>query len=109
MVVRTQQRLPFETRGLPIQQRFEVFHAHNPRVYELFRRFAREAKGAGRARFSADAILHRVRWEVTFNPDDRLGEAFKINDHFSSRYARLLIAEDPAFEGFFQLREIRRH
>lgn len=88
-----------------IQARFEEFHEAHPEVYWLFRHFAQEVRLAGHRRYSADAILHRIRWEYDVNRHRDGG--FKINDHFSSRYARLLMADDPSFEGFFATRELR--
>lgn len=97
---------PATRRHLSIQERFEGFHENHPEIYELFQRFARELRDAGRSHYSADAILHRIRWEYDVNP--RHDEQFKINDHFSSRYARLLIEDDASFEGFFSLRNLMR-
>jgi len=87
-----------------IAQRFARFHAANPHVYELFARFAAEVRAAGHNRFSADAILHRIRWYCgveTKNMD------FKINNDFSAYYSRLLVSNDPSFDGFFETRRIR--
>lgn len=80
---------------------FEEFHKANPHVYEAFKRFAREAQGKV-ARYSADAILHRIRW---FAAIETSGDEFKVNDHWSAFYARLLIRDDPSFTGFFELRK----
>lgn len=79
---------------------FEEFHAANPQVYEAFKRFAREAKSKV-ARYSSDAILHRIRWFSTIETND---PSWKINDHWSAFYARMLIRDDPSFTGFFELR-----
>lgn len=90
--------------GGTIQQRFEAHDRAHPEVYRLFRRFALELLATGRRHYSADAILQRVRWECAISTT--AGD-FKVNDHFSSRYARKLIAEDRRFDGFFELRELR--
>lgn len=92
-------------RRLAIQQRFEAFHAAHPEVFQLFARFASELRRAGRTHYSADAILHRVRWECAVNPERDSG--YKINDHFSSRYARKLANTDPRFATFFEFRKLR--
>lgn len=99
----TEQSL-FDPVGDTIASRFERFHAAHPEVYAMFVKFARQAKAAGRERFSADAILHRVRWETLVNPQK--DESYRVNDHFSSRYARKLIQEDASFAGFFELRKL---
>lgn len=93
------------TRDRPtIPERFAAFHAANPVVYRLFRQYAHDAKRAGRTRFSADAIIQRIRWFVSVETN---GDEFKINDHFSAHYSRMLIAEEPEFAGFFELRTTR--
>lgn len=96
---------PDDAEDRSIQARFERFHRDHPGVYDLFRQFAGEMKRAGHEHYSADAILHRIRWHHDVNPSRHGG--FKINDHFVSRYARLLMASDPEFRGFFELRELK--
>ena len=85
--------------------RFEDYDQRHPEVWDLFVRFATEAHDAGRARYSARAIVHRIRWECSVQRHD--GDAFRINDHFASHYARKLIDSDPVrFGSFFELRTI---
>lgn len=87
-----------------IDAAFERFDADNPKVYQLFKRFAAEARAAGHKRYSSDAILHRIRWHVSV---ETIGCEFKINDHFSSRFARKLIGDDASFAEFFELRTLK--
>lgn len=82
-------------------ERWRRFHALNPRVYALFAQFAGEARAAGLTRFSADAILHRIRWFVAV---ETRGDTFKLNNDWAAYYARQLIADDPSFGTFFELR-----
>ena len=81
------------------------FDAEHPDVYEAFKRHAVEIK-KHRAYYSADAIMSRVRWEhdTSAHHADR---EFKVNNNFTSRYSRKLIAEHPEFAGFFRLRALR--
>ncbi len=88
-----------------IQECFERFDAAHPDVYVLFRRFALQLLRAGRRRYSADAILHRVRWHYATSSGG--GEDFKINNNFVSRYARKLIRKRPEFRDFFETRRLR--
>lgn len=89
-----------------IDARFAAFDAAHPEVYRLFVRFARELKARGHAHGSSDAILHRVRWETGANTERDGG--FKINNNFSSRYARKLAAEFSAeFADFFEFRSLK--
>jgi hypothetical protein len=87
-----------------IQDRFEEFHKANPRIYDLLVRFALEVKGKGWKRYSIDAIYQRVRWHVNIETSDT---DFKINDHFRSRYARLIMSRVPELDGFFEVRELK--
>lgn len=89
-------------RDRSIQEQFESFDLAHPEVYELFVAFAKAVRSR-RSRYSADAILHRIRWEVA------LGHLTtpKINNNFASRYARKLMSEDPSFSGFFELRVLK--
>lgn len=107
LVEEVDERIAALVHGRTIQERFEIFHKAHPEVYALFKRFANELVDAGHRRGSARAIIHRVRWHTSVNPEHDF-EGFKINDHFSSRYARKLIAERPEFWGpFFELRTLR--
>ena len=88
-----------------LEREFVAFDADNPRVWELFVRFAREALAARRERFSADAILHRIRWFS--NVETTADTGFKVNDHFSAFYARKFVRMFPEHSSFFELRERR--
>jgi len=81
---------------------FEQYDLHNPRVWELFKQFTFEAISAGHTRFSADSILHRIRWETSIITNDA---HFKINNNFSADYARKFMAEYPQHNQFFELRK----
>lgn len=89
---------------MSIEDRFWAFHEANPRVYELFDRFTRQVIQRGHTRFSADAILHRIRWETSVVTR---GDQFKINDHYSAYYSRLWMNDNPEHDGIFATRELR--
>jgi hypothetical protein len=93
-----------EDKARTIQERFEKFHAEHPDVYQLFKRFAFELLDAGRKRYGSDAIIQRIRWHMATSSQG--SPDFKINDHFSSRYARKLIEDCPQFADFFELRRL---
>lgn len=87
---------------------FWAFHARHPRVYELFRRYAAEARRAGRDRFGIGMIAERVRWYMTVEAVGTATEDFKINNNLRSCYARLLMIRCPEFEGLFEIRSSNR-
>lgn len=68
------------------ERAFEEFHAANPRVWELFERFALELVRAGRRRIGARLIGERIRWECAIATTDA---EFKVNDHHWPHYARM--------------------
>ena len=88
-----------------LQQRFLNYHAKNPHVYALFKKFAKDAKSKGRKHFGAKAVIERVRWSVNIDTDSL--DEFKLNNNYTSRYVRMLEQEDPSFLGFFRKRELR--
>ena len=83
-----------------IVNQFMEFHGKNPEVYIEFKAIARETHSNHR-RYGAKAICEFIRYDRGRRPtlDD-----FKINNNFPSCYARLLIAEDPTFKDFFEVR-----
>ena len=97
----------------PVQDKvkaFVAFHRANPEVYRLFTRFAAEAMAAGHKRMSADAIMHRVRWEtdvVTRGAGGMNGKGLKINNNHIAYYARLY-ASESGNNDFFTFREIKK-
>lgn len=59
-------------------------------------------KKAGRKKYSAQAIIYVIR----FNQDLKTsGDVFKINNDFTSIYARMLMYNNPDMEGFFEIRK----
>lgn len=87
-----------------IQIQFERFDAANPQVYEEIVRRARQMKVRGYRHYGMHTILHVIRWHTDMKT---AGEPFKINNNYSSRYARKLISEYPEFEGFFSTRTLK--
>jgi hypothetical protein len=89
-----------------IGQRFAEFHAAHPFVYDWIRYYADHARQKGFSRYSAHLLIHIIRWSI--NMQHGPGKTFGINDQFASRYARLLMHNEPgAFAGFFELRKIK--
>jgi hypothetical protein len=95
----------FDDSGRTIQERFESFHERHPEVYAEIVRLSRQVKSKGYDRYSIDAIIQRVRWHFQFERD--AGSDFRLNDHFSSRYARLVMEYEPDLDGFFEVRRLK--
>lgn len=85
-----------------INEDFWAFHRANPGVFAMFDRFARDLIRAGYARGSAKLIFERIRWETMF----RASGPVKLNNNYTSRYARLWEYANPSHRGFFRTREL---
>lgn len=70
-------------------------------VREMFERLAAEVRNRGFKRYSADAILHRIRWHMHIEKGNR---EFKCNDHWTAPLARWWLARHPEADGFFETR-----
>lgn len=88
-----------------IAERFDQFHRKNPEVYRLLKRFALEARAAGRRRLGIEVLWGRLRWYTAVETTDPTN--FKLNDHYTSRYARLLQEQEPGLAGMFETRRLR--
>lgn len=87
-----------------IQADFDAFHEAHPEVFGKFHEYAEELYQRGYRRYSADMILGRIRWHFNIERGDR---DFKLNDHFTSRYSRLLMSTYSKFAGFFETRQLK--
>ncbi len=90
-------------REATIQVRFLDFHREHPEVYDALVRFTREAVAAGRTRVGMKMVWERVRWHVYV---EQGGSAFKLNNNYHSRYARLIMGLESDLEGIFEVRRL---
>lgn len=73
----------------------------NEELYSEFSRIALELIGEGRTHWSADNILHHIRYKTRVHGDD--GQ-FRVNNNLSSEFARRFMEDHPEHGSFFQLR-----
>lgn len=83
------------------EQRFEAFHKQNPHVYDIIVQIALDLRGRGFQRGGIRMIYERIRWLYAIQTQ---GDAYKLNDHYHSYYARLVMATVPELDGFFETR-----
>lgn len=89
-----------------IATRFADFHAANPGVYTELVDMARQLQVRGYTRIGIELIWSAFRWNRMMRTTaDEYG--FKLNDHFRSRYARLIMATEPDLADFFNTRALR--
>lgn len=74
-------------------------------VAELFEKLAFRCIEQGFRRYSADALLHRIRWHFQVERGQR---DFKCNDHWTATLSRWFMRVHPDRQGFFETRERRR-
>lgn len=92
-----------------IEPAFQGFHERNPIVYKTLVDLAREAKRKGRRQLGIAMLWERMRWELMINTDAGhadLGDDFKLNNNYRSRYARLIMSREPDLDGFFTIRRL---
>jgi len=112
--MQTQMTLPFEefqataandNNRTKWELRFQDFHAANPHIYELVKKYTLDVIGTGRKSFSMTSIFERIRWYTTIETS---GEEFKINQNFIPYYSRMFMADHPQHDGFFSIRALGR-
>ena len=87
----------------PLDVRFAEYHQSNPRVYEAIVELCREWVAAGHDRIGIGMVFEVLRWQHGLRAD---GD-FAINNTMRSRYARLVMANEPDLVGVFETRTLR--
>ncbi len=83
-------------------EQFLEFHQNHPEIYAMFKHYCFSAIDSGKKKYSARAIMERLRWELNI---DHSGE-YKINDHCIPYYARQFLSDYPQHKDFFELRTL---
>jgi hypothetical protein len=97
--MKTKTKTKTKTRAMN-QRKFRSYLASNPKVWRLFETFTFDRINKGYLQYSADSILHRIRWEAPV----KTTYEYKINNNISSYMARHFIRKHPNHAGFFELR-----
>jgi len=82
-------------------ERFEAFHEAHPEVYAELRALALRLRTAGVKRYGMKSLWEVLRWHRALEKT----EERKLNNDYTAYYARLLMANEPELEGFFETRE----
>lgn len=85
-----------------LDAQFEEFHKNNPEVYEELVRLARQMKARGHKRIGIKMLWEVLRWERAMKTTDQT--EWKLNNNYTSRYARLIMEKEPDLKGFFVTR-----
>lgn len=92
--------------GASIQERFQGFHEANPWVYRALVDLSRDLVARGRHKLGIGMLWEVLRWQYALRTVDPNSE-FKLNDHYRSRYVRLIDNNEPDLRGRFELRSLR--
>jgi hypothetical protein len=83
---------------------FEAFHSANPHVYAILREFALQLVRSGRRKIGIRMVWERMRWEMAIRTTT---DDYKLNDHYTRWYARVLMEREPELRGVFETRTRR--
>ncbi len=88
------------TRNDEIREAYYAWDEAHPEAWYSFVRFTFQLIRAGYKHGSAKAVVERIRWESTVNPQ-AFPEDFKINNNFTSFMARRFTSVYPEHGEFF--------
>lgn len=88
-----------------IEVDFWAFHTAHPEVYEELREMALRLRRQGRKHYGIKALYEIVRFNKAISA--RSSADWKLNNNFTSLYARLLMQKESSLKDFFRTR-VRR-
>jgi len=86
-----------------IEEKFQDFDREHPEVYRALVRLAREWVSVGGSKLGIKTLFERLRWEwhVQGLRDE---DGYKLNNNYTSLYARKIMALEPDLEDLFETR-----
>jgi hypothetical protein len=91
-------------REATIDARFKLFHLDNQHIYRELHRRALALVDRGVEHFGIALLWESMRYDAAIRSE---GNAYKLNNDFRSRYARMLLAREPRLVGRLETRELR--
>jgi len=93
----------------PIDSAFNLFHINNPHVYVILCQEARLLRKRGWKRAGMKFLYERARWILTMKlAQPGMPEPYKLNNNFTSRYARLIMKQEHDLKDFFETRKLSK-
>jgi hypothetical protein len=86
------------------ETKFREFHEANPHVYLRLVEMTRAAKGKGHRKFGVRVLWEALRWERMMSTSDPTQDDWKLNDHYTRFYSRLIMKKEPDLAGIFEIR-----
>jgi hypothetical protein len=95
-----------QARAATIEARFQEFHAAHPEVYVKLVQLANDLVDRGWSHLGIGMLWETLRYYTMLgsHPDE---DVFRLNDHYRSRYARMIMEQERRLEGIFEIRELR--
>ncbi len=90
----------------PLEERFADFHQAHPEVYIALIQLTKQAKRAGARRLGIAMLFEVLRWEWILSRLPAANEAWKLNNDYKSRYARLIMQNEEWAAGMFETRRL---
>lgn len=87
-----------------IAERYEIYRAQRPDVYDLLVRLARDVKARGKTTYSMKAVFERARWHFHI---ERGEDGFVLNNDFTALFAREIMECEADLADFFETRRRR--
>lgn len=88
-----------------IEANFDLFHQANPFVYRSLVKLARDLHRRGHRKVGMKMLFEVLRWQWSMATADPASE-FKLNNNYTSRYARLIMDNEPDLAGIFEVRKL---
>ena len=89
-----------------LAERFAAFHQAHPEVYDALVTLTTKAYDAGSRRLGIAMLFEVLRWEWMLSRLPADNEAWKLNNDYKSRYARLIMQNEEWAAGMFELRRL---
>lgn len=83
-------------------EKFCLYHKQNPQVYVEFKKFTFKTIKKGFKNYSAKGIFELIRWHSGVSADG--SDGFKVNNNYTSFYARLFEKDYPKHAEYFRKR-----
>tara|TARA_S200000501_G_C20379233_1_gene549739 strand:+ start:156 stop:449 length:294 start_codon:yes stop_codon:yes gene_type:complete len=90
--------------SVQLKRKWWQWHKQNPHIYQAFEEYSLYAISRGKQKLSAWLIINRLRWDTEV---ETTGGEFKISNDFIAYYARLFMALNPEYEGFFNVKKMK--
>lgn len=95
---------PDLTPDMTLAERYEAWIGVNPWVLDALERLADQAAADGAKRIGMKHLVEILRWKHRRSTH---GDTWKLNNSYTSRLARDLIARRPDLSDLFETRELR--